>query len=235
MWDEKRYNNFLKELYKHQDLSYKEFSKSLLPKNYKYNYIGVRLPILRKMAKTISKEDYISFININKHNTFEEIMIHGFIIGYIKRDINTVINLYKEFIKYIDNWSICDSTSNNLKIIHKYPKEGLKLVKWCLNHKKTYYKRVGYVLLLNYFIKEDQLDYIFESCNNKNTDEYYINMAVAWLIAECYIKYPEKTILYIKDNKLDKWTHNKAIQKIKESNRIDSQTKQTLNRYKQID
>lgn len=233
MWDEIKYKGFINTLYKNSDTKYKEFTKSLLPSNSKYNLLGVRIPILKTLARSISKEDYLSFIKINNHKTFEETLIHGLIIGYIKTDINTIIKLYKEYIKYVDNWSLCDSTVNNLKIIHKYPKEGLKLVKWCLNHKKDYYKRVGYVLLLNYYVKEEYLEYIFNACNNNENDNYYVKMAIAWLIAESYIKYPNITIKYIKNNSLDKWTHNKAIQKIKESNRIDINEKNIINRYKQ--
>ena len=235
MWTDNNYNFFINKLYSYRDIKYREFSISLIPSDSKYEYIGVRIPKLKELAKDISKTYYKSFILLNSHKTFEEIMLHGLIIGYIKEDINTVIKLYKEYIPYIDNWSLCDSTVCNLKIIGKCPKEGLNLVKWCLNHKKTYYKRVGYVLLINYYVKEEYLDQIFEYCNTYINDDYYVKMAVAWLIAECYIKYPNITINYIKDNKLDTWTHNKSIQKIKESNRINNDIKQQLNKLKKFD
>lgn len=235
MWDENKYKEFLKELYSNQDIEYQRFSRSLLPNDYNKEFIGIRIPILKLIARRIAKEDYISFIQLNTHNTFEEIMIHGLIIGYIKEDINKVIDLYKDYIQYIGNWSLCDTTSNNLKIIRKYPNEGIKLVKWCLKHKKTYYKRVGYVILLNYYVNDKYLDYIFDECNNNDNDDYYVKMAVAWLICECFTKYPDKTISYIKNNKLDTWTHNKAIQKIRESNRVDNNTKKELLNYKKID
>ena len=234
MWNDINYTRFLDKLYSYQDIKYKEFSKSLIPGNSEYEYIGVRIPKLKEIAKDISKTNYESFIILNRHKTFEEIMIHGLVIGYIK-DIDEVIKLYKEYIPYIDNWSLCDSTVVNLKIIHKYPSKGLNLVKWCLNHKKTYYKRVGYVLLLNNYVKEEYLDYIFECCNNYMNDNYYVKMAVAWLVAECYIKYPDKTITYLKNNKLDNWTHNKSIQKIKESNRINNDIKEYINTFRRFD
>lgn len=232
MWDNNRYNEFVKYLYSQQDIKYRDFSKSLMPSKKEYELIGIRIPLLKQMAKAISKEDYINFIKCNKHSTFEEILIHGLTIGYIKEDIDTIINLSKEYIPYISNWALCDSYVSNLHIMSKYPKKCLTLVKWCLKHKKEYYKRVGYVLLLNYMIEDEYIDIIFELCNSNNSDDYYVKMAVAWLISEVYPKYPDKTINYLKNNKLDKWTHNKSIQKIRESNRVSKEEKETLLEWK---
>lgn len=232
VWNKENYNKFIEYLYSLQDLKYKEFSSSLMPTNDEYELIGIRFPILKEIAKKISKNNYIEFININNHKIFEEIMIHGLIIGYLNEDIDIIIKLSKEYIKYIQNWSLCDSFVANLHIMSKYSSKGLNLVKWCLNHKKTYYKRVGYVLLLNYFVKDEYLDLIFSLCDTNNSDEYYVKMAISWLIAECYTFNPTKTINYIKNNKLDKWTHNKAIQKIRESRRVNEIEKQELLKLK---
>ena len=231
-WNNTKYNEFIKYLYSLQDIKYRDFSKSLMPSKNEYELIGIKIPLLKKIAKDISKNNYIEFININKHDTFEEILIHGLIIGYIKEDINTIINYSKEYIPYISNWALCDSYVANLHIMNKYPNKCLTLVKWCLKHKKEYYKRAGYVLLLNYMIKDEYIDTIFELCNNNDSDDYYVKMAVAWLISEVYPKYPNKTLEYLKNNKLDKWTHNKSIQKIRESNRIDKETKDMLIEWK---
>lgn len=222
------YNEFISYLYSLQDIKYRDFSKSLMPSKKEYELIGIRMPILKKIAKDISKTNYIDFINKNTHNTFEEILIHGLIIGFIKDDITNVIKLSKEYIPYISNWALCDSYVANLHIMRKYSNECLSLVKWCLKHKKTYYKRVGYVLLLNYMINDDYIDEIFKLCDTYNSEDYYVKMAVAWLISECYPKYKDKTINYLKNNKLDNWTHNKAIQKIRESNRVSIEEKNKL-------
>ena len=143
------YDKLKDDLYLYQDIKYRDFTKKLIP-NMKYEIIGIRMNQLKNIAKKISKEDYKSFINSNTHSTYEEIMLHGLVVGDIKENITEVLKLYKEYIKYIDNWSLCDSTVANLNIISKYPDEGLKLAIWCLKHKKTYYKRVGYVILLDY-------------------------------------------------------------------------------------
>lgn len=226
------YKLFIDTLYSYQDIKYRDFSKSLLPSKKEYVLIGVRIPILKNIAKDITKGNYLKFIENNKHDTFEEILVHGLVIGYIKEDINTIIKLSKDYIPYISNWALCDSYVANLHILTKYTKEGIKLVKWCLNHKKTYYKRVGYVILLNYYIKEEYLNYIFNECDNNTNDEYYVKMAIAWLISMVYVKYPKETLEYFKNNKLDKWTHNKAIQKIRESRQVSNEEKNMLLEWK---
>jgi len=232
MWDNNRYNEFTKYLYSLQDIKYRDFSKSLIPSKNEYELIGIRIPILKKIAKDISKDNYINFIKLNSHNTFEEILLHGLVIGYIKEDIDTIIKLSKEYIPYISNWALCDSYVANLHIMNKYPNKCLTLAKWCLKHKKEYYKRVGYVLLLNYMIKDEYIDTIFELCNTNNSNDYYVKMSIAWLISKVYPKYPDKTLEYLKCNKLDNWTQNKAIQKIRESNRVDRNIKDMLVEWK---
>lgn len=226
------YKLFIDKLYENQDLKYRDFSKSLMPTNKEYILIGVRFPKLKEISKEISRGDYIKFININKHESFEEIMVHGLVIGYIKESINKVIKLAKEYIQYISNWALCDSFVANLHILTKYPSEGINFVKWCLKHKKTYYRRVGYVMLLDYYIRDEYINYIFENCDSNDNDNYYVKMAIAWLISMVYIKYPKETLDYLKNNKLDKWTHNKAIQKIRESRQVSIDEKNMLLEWK---
>lgn len=224
--NKKDYNEFLNNLYKLQDIKYKEFHSGLGISN---DYlIGIRVPVLKDIAKDISKKDYISFIKYNTHNTYEEILIHGLIIGYIKEDFNIILNLFKDYIKYIDNWALCDIVVANLHIWKKNIKEGLNFVIWCLKQEYEWYKRVGYVLLLDYYINNEYLDTIFLLCDKYQSNDYYVKMAIAWLISICYIKYPNETLIYIKCNKLDKWAHNKAIQKIRESKRVNKETKNML-------
>jgi len=225
------YNKFLNSLYNLQDIKYKEFySKLGINGN---NMIGIRVPMLKKIAKDISKNNYISFIKYNTHNTYEEILIHGLIICYIN-DFDIVLSLLSDYIQYIDNWALCDTIIANLHIWRNNTDKGLNFVIWCLKQENMWYKRVGYVLLLEYYINNDYLDTIFNLCNEYQSNDYYVKMAIAWLISICYIKYPNKTLIYIKDNKLDDWIHNKAIQKIRESKRIDKITKDMLLEWRKI-
>lgn len=229
-WNEKSYNEFVEYLFSLQDLKYREFHSGLgINKNY---LIGVRTPILKKIAKNISLGDYNSFIEYNKHNTYEEILVHGLILGYLEVEFETVLNLFKKFIIYIDNWALCDLVCANLRIWNKNTKTGLKFVKWALNSKNQWYNRVGVVLLTNYYINDDYIEYILNTIKNYKTNDYYVIMGIAWLLSTCYIKYPTKTEILIKSNVLDKKIQNKTIQKIRESLRIDNKTKQDILKWR---
>lgn len=220
------YNEFLQELYNLQDLKYKNFHSKLIMSD---NLIGVRTPELKKIAKKIARSNYIKFFSENKHNLYEETLVHGLVLGYLKLDFNSLKPYINGFLPYINNWAICDMTAANLNI---YKKNKTKDI--CFNEIKKYIgdsnywiNRFGYVLLLDYFIEEKYINEIFELCNNYK-DEYYVKMSIAWLISMCYIKFKCRTLTFLKSCKLDDWTYNKSIQKIIESNRIDNSEKTML-------
>ena len=224
------YDTFIERLYNLQDLKYKEFHSKLINTN---SLIGVRTPELKKIAKEISKGDYEEFFKNNTHKFYEENLVHGFVLGYLKVDFNDLKKYIDDFLPYIDNWAVCDMTASNLKIFNK---SDLKQI--CFNEIKKYIydcnpwiNRFGYVLLLDYFIQEDYIDEIYKLCENYK-DEYYVKMSIAWLLSICYIKFKEKTLNFLKQNKLDVWTHNKTIQKIIESNRVSKYEKQLLKGFK---
>lgn len=201
--------------------SYKEFSASLLPKD--TNLLGVRLPILRKLAKEISKLDWNSYLDVNT-NIFEEKLIQAFIIGLVvKNDEN--IKFIENFIPKIDNWSICDSFCCSLKFTKTNKKLVWDFIQKYLNSKKEYEVRFGLVMLLNYYIEEKYLQQIFHILDKFINKNYYAQMAAAWLLSMCYIKFPNETTVYLQKSKLDDYTYNKSIQKITESNKIDKETK----------
>lgn len=228
--NENNYTEFINYLYKYQDLKYREFHKKIILDN---NLIGVRTPILKKIAKDISKGDYMSFIKANNHKFYEEKILHGLLLGYIKEDFDTVLNLLNSFLPYVDNWAICDLTISNLKIFNKNKERGYIEIKKYLKNKNPFINRFGYVLLLTYYIEDKYMDDIFKLCIEYQ-DEYYVKMSLAWLISMCYIKYKNKTIKFLKENKLDKWTYNKSIQKIIESNRVNEDEKNKLRELKKI-
>lgn len=230
VWNQKNYEKFIKELKSMEDLEYKKFNSKLgIREDY---LIGVRTPELKKLAKEISKGDYQSFIELNSHNTYEERIIHGLLIGYLKEEFHVITQLLWDFIPYIDNWALCDITVGNLYIWNKYTKEGFSFVKKCLNSKNEWFQRVGFILLLNYYIDDNYIDQILDICNHFKTDEYYVKMAIAWLISICYIKQKEKTLLFLQNNQMDYWIQNKSIQKIRESTRIDKIEKDELLKWK---
>jgi 3-methyladenine DNA glycosylase AlkD len=229
-WNKGNYQKFIEYLLSLQDKKYKDFHSSIVL-NSKYEMIGIRLPIMRDIAKTIAKGNIKSFLEYAESNYYEEVMIQGLVISHIK-DEKEFYYYFKKHIKKIDNWALCDSFINSIKIVRKYEekyfKESLKLA---LN-KKEFIARTGLVMILNYFINLNNLDIIFDTLNKIQTDKFYINMAEAWLICEIYTKFPLETKEFLKDNKLNKFTQNKAISKIHDSYRITKKEKELLNKYK---
>lgn len=229
-WDEKEYSKFIEYLYSLQDIKYREFHSGLgINKDY---LIGIRTPILKKIARDISKGDYIGFIKCNTHNTYEEIIIHGFIIGYLRCDFNDIINLLNDYITYIDNWALCDLVCSNLHFWSNNTKSGLKFIKRALKSKYVWFNRVGFVLLLDYYINDDYIDFIIREVTSYKTDDYYVIMSIGWLISMCYIKYPIKVQKLLESRILEKKVQNKAIQKIRESKQIDEKIKKELLKWR---
>lgn len=225
-------NNYILDfLNKNKDEKYKTFSSSLIPSC--HELIGVRLPILRKLAKRISKESNVEkYLENANSNYFEEIMLQGLVIGYYNCDIQNVIKLCSNFVPKIDNWSICDSFCNSLKISKDHPSEMLNYISRYIKSDKTYEIRFLLVMLLNYYIDKQYLNTIFDIVEKVQKEDYYVKMAVAWLVSICYIKFPSETLHYITNCHLDKFTYNKSLQKILESYRVSEQDKKMIRSMK---
>ena len=218
------------QLFDLSDEKYKIFHSNLCPGT--KNILGVRLPLLRKIAKDLSKSDYESYLNDNNHEYYEEIMIEGLIIGYIKVDNDTRFNYIKNFIPYIDNWAVCDSFCNNLKFTNKNMNEVWNFLMTYLSSSNEFELRFVIVMILNYFLTEKFIDDVLNIFNNIHHEGYYVKMAVAWAISFAYIHFPEKTLEFLKNNNLDKFTYNKSLQKIIESNRVSKDDKNLMRSMK---
>lgn len=221
-----KYEDFINELYSLQDLKYKDFNSKIVVSD---KVIGVRTPELKRIAKTIARSDYDSFIKNNKHEYYEEILVHGLVLGYLKLDFDKLKCYIDNFLPLIDNWAVCDMTAANLKIFKRNKTKDIcfKEIKKYIENDNPWINRFGYILLLDYYIEEEYISEIFKLCNNYK-DHYYVKMGIAWLISVCYIKYKGRTLTYLKSNNLDDWTYNKAIQKIIESNRVGEDDKKIL-------
>ena len=218
-----------KELFKLQDKKYKDFQSKLVPTIDPNAIIGIRTPELRNLAKKLIKEDYNSFLDSLPHNYYEENLIHFFIIAMIK-DFDECIKRTNEFLPYVDCWSVCDQSSP--KSFKKNHKKLLPYIKKWIKSKKTYTIRFGIRMLMNEYLDEDFKPEYLELVSNIKSEEYYVNMMIAWYFATALAKQYEYTIKYIENNKLDKWTHNKAIQKAIESYRITPEQKEYLRKLK---
>lgn len=224
------YKEFLNRLFSLQDLKYKEFHSSLVL-NSKYEFIGIRLPMMRDIAKEIAKDDIKGFLNVAQDKYYEEVMIQGLVISHIE-DEELFHKYFKKHIKKIDNWALCDSFCSSLKIVRKHEEKYFnEAIELSLN-KEEFISRVGLVMILNHFVKKNNLHRIFEILNKISSEKFYVNMAEAWLLCDMYIKYPEETKTYLKNNKLNKFTQNKAISKIHDSFRVSKEDKELLNKYK---
>lgn len=215
------------------DKKYLDFTQKL---NAKMNLkqLGVRIPLLRNYAKELSKKYELEYLynNINE-NFYEEVMLKGFIIGqYKKLDFLELKKYLLDFVPKINDWAICDTFCSGLKITKKYKKEMFELIEYFLKTNKEFQIRFSLVMLLDYYIEEEYIDKIFEIIKSIKNEEYYVKMANAWLISFCMIKYYDKTYEFLKNNKIDLVTHNKAIQKSIESYRLTTKQKEELRKLK---
>ena len=217
--------NIKKELIDLSDKKYKNFSSSLLPNI--DNILGVKLPILRKIAKRILKNDWQNFIKKNTDDFFELTMIEGMIISSLKIDYTEHLKLIENFIPKINCWSICDSFISGLKTIEHNKELTKKFLEKYFNSNKEYELRFCYVVLLNYFIDSD-INFVLEKIKQFNNNEYYAKMGVAWCLSICIIHNFEKSIDFIKNNQIHSWTVKKGITKAIESLRLNESQKEIL-------
>ena len=219
--------NIRKELEALSEDKYKEFSSSLIPNV--DNVLGVRTPNLRKLSKEILKnKDFEKFLKTNQFKYMEEYMLKGMLIGLLKRPIDDVLFYAKDFIPSIDNWSVCDSFCCGLKITNDHLDTVFDFLQPYFYSKNEYEIRFSYVMLLNYYLNDEYIDRVLNLVDEFKDERYYSRMAVAWLISMCYVKYPNKTEMYLKKSKLDNWTFNKSIQKICESLKVDKKIKEKI-------
>jgi 3-methyladenine DNA glycosylase AlkD len=229
-WNNNKYKEFINYLISLQDLKYKEFHSSLVL-NSKYEMIGIRLPIMRSIAKEIAKSSIFDYLELVEEKYYEEVMIEGLVISHIK-DEKDFFKYFKKYINKIDNWALCDSFCNSIKIVEKYEDKYFSYATKLSLDKKEFTSRVGLVMILNHFINSNNLNDIFDTLNNITSDKFYVNMAEAWLICEMYTKYKEETRLFLEKNNLNKFTQNKAISKIHDSYRVSKEEKELLNKLR---
>lgn len=223
-WTKKDIDEFNNYLYENRNIDKIDFTKRVVNTN--MEVLAIKLPELKLMAKEIVKGNYISYLDLNNFKYFECTIINAFIIGFIKD-----ISLVQKYIDklYMDNWSTVDTIKFNIK---KKEKEYLDLSKYYLNNKDPFKRRVGVRILFS-FKRTDYLDEVFSIINNLYKEEdYYVNMAVSWLLCELFINNRDKTLEYIKKDKLNKFTNNKMISKIRDSYRVSKEDKELLLKYR---
>lgn len=231
MEQEKNYNRWLKkQLEELQEPQFQAFTSRLLPGT--QNIIGVRLPKLRVLAKHLAAEGWEHYLTYALDDSFEEIMVQGMVLGYAQGDLTKKREYLDRFLPKIDNWSVCDSTCSSLKLAKQQPEEMWDYLKSCLRSQREYEVRFGLVQLLYYYINETYLERVLNEINSTHLDCYYVKMAQAWAVSICYREFPTETIPFLKENQLDDFTHNKALQKITESLKTGKEEKQVIRSFK---
>lgn len=195
--------------------------------NIKRTKFGISIPELRKFAKKIAKGNYIEFVENNDFSTFELKLLHAFVIGYAKDDINILLKYFKNFIPYVDDWAVNDSLCQNFKIARVYPEIVWKFLMKYKNSKKEFESRIVAVTLLSHYLNNEYIDKVIGVLDSLNTYDYYSQMGVAWAIATIMGKYPEKCLDYLQSDNchLDAITYKKSLQKIRESLRVSDEIK----------
>ena len=214
------------QLFELQDKKYGEFQAKLMPTIARETVIGVRTPALRKYAKELAKEKDVSeFLQDLPHQYFEENQLHAFIICE-QKNYEECIKELNFFLPYVDNWATCDQMSP--KVLRNHHGELLEQIKIWMDSDKTYTIRYGIGMLMAHFLEEDfEITYV-EMVADIRSEEYYVNMMIAWYFATALAKQYEAVVPFIEKRRLDNWTHRKAIQKAVESYRITKEQKEYL-------
>ena len=221
-----------RKLYDLQDLKYRDMQIKIIPTVEPESVIGVRTPELKSIAKDILKDgNYKGFLEELPHRYFEENQLHAFIISGIK-DLNECMEDLETVLPYVDNWATCDQMSP--KIFRKHKDVLFSHIKEWVNSEKTYTVRFGVGMLMEHFLDDDFDPLYPELVAKLRSEEYYVNMMIAWYFATALAKKYESILPFIEEKRLDDWTHNKAIQKSMESRRITEEQKLYLKSLKLV-
>ncbi len=206
----------LDELFLLQDDTYADFHAKLIPTIPRELVIGVRVPTLRKLAKRLHGREGDFFAEL-PHRYYDENMLHGILISQIT-DFKACIQALEVFLPYVDNWAVCDTISP--KVLRNNREVLLPILCRWITSQHTYTCRFGLLCLMRYYLDDDFRPEYLELAASVSSDEYYVNMMIAWFFATALAKQWDPTVSYLEQRKLPLWVHRKAIQKAKESYRI---------------
>lgn len=218
--------NIYKELEAIKEEEYAAFQARLIPSIDPSTIMGIRVPKLRALAKSyIKDQECQDFLVSLPHAYYDENMLHGILVSEIK-DFDTCIDKLEAFLPYVDNWAVCDIMSP--KVFKKHKEELLDKIKIWISSDQTYTCRFGLEMLMTHFLDDDFKPDYLDLVAGLRSQEYYVNMMIAWFFATALTKQWEASLPYIEARSLDDWTHNKAIQKARESLRISKERKDYL-------
>ncbi len=220
-------NELQQNLFGMRDAAYAAFIAKLTPGFPPSHFIGVRVPLLRTIARSFAKEEAASqrFLSHLPHSYYEEDMLHGMLISLVK-DYDRCLDLTDRFLPYVNNWAVCDTLSP--KVFAKHKALLLEnILRWS-SSSHTYTCRFGLRMLMTHFLDDSFSADFLEIPAAIRSEEYYVKMMVAWFFATALAKQWEATLPYLENRQLDSWTHRKTIQKAIESYRIPPERKDYL-------
>lgn len=213
------------------DKKYKEFHSGLCP-GMDTEMLGVSIPKIRKLAKELVKDKPEEYLKNPQEEYYEELMLQALVIANLKTDLEKKKEYIIKFVPKINCWAVCDCFCAGLKDADKNPEFFWELIGKYFKATKEYELRFAVVMMLDHYVTVEYIDKIFEVIDNIKNEDYYVEMGIAWLVAEMYIKFPKQTMEYLKNCNLNKFTYNKALQKARESYRVSKEEKEILNKMK---
>lgn len=217
-------------LQEHAEEKLQKFNSTLIPGS--DPVIGVRVPVLRALAKQLAKEDWRTYLAAACDDTYEEICLQGFVIGYAKMEIDERLSCAASFMPKIHDWAVSDGFCATFQTARKHREKVWEFLMPYCDSAREFDQRVVAVMLMNHFLVDDYIDRVLKVWDSLQYDGYYRRMGVAWGVATAYAKYPKKTHAYLLDNHLDDETYHKAIQKMIESYRVTPEDKAVLRAMK---
>ena len=209
---------------------FRKFTSGLIPGS--DIILGVRIPMLRNLAKKVAKDDWRTYLKEARDDSYEEICLQGFVIGYAKAEIDELLPYAAAFIPKIHDWSVNDTFCATFKIARKNREKVWDFLMQYKDSLNEFEQRVVAVMLMDHFLVPEYIDRVLTVWDELKHDGYYRKMGVAWGIATAYAKFPKETHAFLMENHLDDFTYNKSIQKMIESYRISPEEKEVLRAMK---
>ena len=209
-----------------QSATVKTFTEMIVPGS--ENVLGIRLPVLRKLAKQIIKDDPREFLENNPQEYYEERLLQCFVLGGMKDNFDYLLKTFQAEFPYVDNWAVNDALCMDFKICRKHREETYEILKPLFISHKEFEVRIAAVMLLCHYVTDEYVEKVIKVLDACDTTGYYAMMGVAWAVAEVVVKFPQLGIAYLRDCHLDKRTRRKAIQKSLESFRVSDEDKAAL-------
>lgn len=228
VWTQEDYDAFVLYLKSLSDEKYRRFHCSLVPGS--NTVIGIRIPTVRSIASDISKGNYESFLRCSIHGYNEEKIIFGLVLAGKKCDYDTMLNDIRTFIELIDNWSVNDTVK--FRYIKKYKSYLINDIHEFIYSENPWAQRYGFKILMDFYLDDENIDFVLEQTHIVNSDFYYLQMMQAWLIATAAVNYKEKVFKLFEEKRLNPVTQNMAVRKIRESLRIEKNDKDRAAEYR---